>query len=59
MKKELFDIVARNLYGIEERGDLEQRYSDREDFLDIAVWTLRTMLEEAYELGKNERHATK
>lgn len=54
MKKELFEIAARNIYAVEQRGDLDQRYRDDDDFLDVAVWTLRKMLEEAYELGKQD-----
>ncbi|MCW6681304.1 hypothetical protein NHG29_00215 [Aerococcaceae bacterium NML160702] len=37
---------------VKERGDLEKRNSDSEDFLDISVWGLKAMLQEAYELGK-------
>lgn len=54
IKKELYEIAERNVYGLNGRGDLEQRFSDEEDFLDISVWGLRTMLEEAYQLGKQE-----
>lgn len=28
MKKELFEIAARNIYAVEQRGDLDQRYRD-------------------------------
>lgn len=54
MKQELFEIAKRNIYGLEKRGDLEQRFIDSEDFLDVAVWSIRKMLEEAYELGKQD-----
>lgn len=54
MKQELFEIAKRNIFGLEERGDLEQRFIDSEDFLDVAVWSIRKMLEEAYELGKQD-----
>ena len=36
---------------IRERGDLEERNSDSEDFIDISVWGLKKMLEQAYALG--------
>lgn len=48
MEKDLFGIIYKN-FG---RSDLETRHSDNEDFLDIAVWTLKTALEEAYKAGQ-------
>lgn len=52
VEKQLLEIAKRNSATIEERGSLERRYSDSEDFLDIAVWSIQQMLEEAYELGR-------
>lgn len=54
MRKSLYKIAEKNLLAVEERGNLETRYNDSEDFLDVAVWTLQKMLEEAYELGKKQ-----
>lgn len=54
MRKSLYKIAEKNLLAVEERGDLKTRYNDSEDFLDVAVWTLQKMLEEAYELGKKQ-----
>jgi len=48
----LFKIAAKNIYPVEERGDLEARGNDEEDFLDIGVWGLKLALIEAYNLGK-------
>lgn len=45
------EIAKRNSHAVRGRGDLEARYSDSEDFLDISVWSLQDMLEEAYRLG--------
>lgn len=50
--KQLLEIAKRNSHAIENRGDLEKRNTDAEDFLDISVWSLKKMLEETYELGK-------
>ena len=50
----VLEIAKRVVYGVKERGDLEQRFNDSEDFLDIAVWTLREAMEEAYALGKED-----
>ena len=39
--------------GMDGRTDLETKNSDREDFHDIAVWSLKAALIEAYNLGKD------
>lgn len=54
MDKRLLDIAKRNSHAVRGRGDLEARYSDSEDFLDISVWSLQDMLEEAYRLGLSD-----
>ncbi len=51
-EKKLLQIAKKCMVAVEERGDLETRHSDGEDFLDIAVWELRNALEKAYRLGK-------
>ena len=40
-------------YSIEimERGGLDTRDNDREDFPEISIWGIREMLEKAYQLG--------
>ena len=53
-QRKVLEIAKRVVYGVKERGDLEQRYRDSDDFLDIAVWTLREAMEEAYALGKED-----
>ena len=58
LKKEnlqLLEIAKKNSYAVENRGDLEKRNNDSEDFLDISVWSLKEMLREAYELGKQNK----
>ena len=54
LQKQLEQIAMENSYGVEQRGDLETRNSDEEDFLDISVWSLKEMLKQAYELGKKD-----
>ena len=51
----LLEIAKKNSYAVENRGDLERRNNDSEDFLDISVWSLKGMLREAYELGKQNK----
>ena len=41
--------------GMDGRTDLETKNSDREDFHDIAVWSLKAALIEAYNLGKEAK----
>ena len=55
MKKQLIEIAKKNSY----RGDLETRNSDSEDFIEMSVWSIKAMLEEAYELGKKAAKANK
>ena len=51
----LVTIAKENIAAMENRTDLERHYSDEEDFLDIAVWELKTILINAYELGKKSK----
>ena len=52
LDKKLYEIAAKHLIGIAERGDLATHHSDREDFIEVAVWELEAALKEAYEAGK-------
>ena len=53
--KELLRIAREKITTMENRTDLEQRFNDEEDFLDIAVWELKDALTAAFELGKASR----
>lgn len=53
-QRKLLTIAKKHFYSVKKRGDLETRYHDAEDFLDISVWCLKAALEEAYELGLQE-----
>ena len=48
------EIAKKNLYAVEERGDLETRNWDGADFFEVSVWGLKKALEEAYLLGKGK-----
>ena len=52
---ELLRIARETITTMESRTDLEQHFSDEEDFLDIAVWELKAALTAAFELGKASR----
>lgn len=49
--KKIYEIAAKHLIEVAERGELETRNSDREDFLEVSVWALEAALKEAYEVG--------
>lgn len=49
---QLEDIAKKFMYAIEKRGDLEDRDSDEEDFIETSVFSIKAALIEAYELGK-------
>lgn len=50
--KQLLEIAKKHSFEVEDRGDLEVRHNDSEDFLEVSVWGLKAMLEDAYKLGK-------
>lgn len=51
---QILEIAKKNLYAVEERGDLETRNWDGADFFEVSVWGLKKALEEAYLLGKGK-----
>ena len=53
-QKALLDI-AKRLMVEENRGDLEARGCDSEDFIEVPVWGIQKAMEEAYLLGKAEK----
>lgn len=53
--KKLYEIAAKHLIAVEERGDLETRRSDGEDFFEVSVWGLAAALKEAYEAGQKSK----
>ena len=44
-------------YAIEERGGVEERENDAEDFLEVGIASIQRMLEEAYRLGLRDGQA--
>ena len=51
MNDKLIKIAKKNFYAVEERGNLETRDNDHEDFFEVSVWGLKAALEEAYKAG--------
>ncbi len=55
IEKELYEIAAKHLILVSERGDLETRHSDSEDFIEVSVWGLEAALKDAYEAGRKAK----
>lgn len=53
--KALLEIAKSTAYSVEQRGDLEYRMSDSEDFIEVSVGSIEEMLEQAFLLGKASR----
>ena len=49
--KELERIAMKASYTLEERGGIEGRDNDWEDFPEVSIAAIQRMLEEAYRLG--------
>ena len=56
-KIELNKIATKINYTLRDRGNLETQNNDEKDFVNISVWELKEMLEEAYNLGKHKNTA--
>jgi hypothetical protein len=51
----LLEIAKKTSYAIEQRGDLEYRMNDEEDFVDLSVGAIEAMLEQAFLLGQQSK----
>ena len=49
--EELEKIAMRASYTLKERGGIDMRHNDREDFPEIEIASIQVMLEDAYRLG--------
>lgn len=49
------EIAKKYFYAVRERGDLDERGNDSEDFIETSVWSLQAALEAAYEAGRQSR----
>ena len=49
--KELEQIAMTASYSLNERGGIDMRHNDREDFQEIEISSIQVMLENAYRLG--------
>lgn len=53
-EKKIEKMAIKECWMIEERGGLDTRNNDHDDFIDMAVWTIKDLMIKAYELGKAE-----
>ena len=53
--KKVYEIAAKHLITVQERGDLEAHHCDSEDFIEIPVWGLEAALKDAYEAGRKSK----
>ena len=53
--KKVYEIAAKHLITVQERGDLAAHHSDSEDFIEVSVWGLEAALKDAYEAGRKSK----
>ena len=51
---QLVSVAQSHIPALEDRGDLEARDNDHEDFFETSVWSLKAALMAAYDLGRSE-----
>ena len=54
-KNLITEIAKKYSYTIQERGDLESRMNDEEDYIEVSIMSIEAMLEAAYKAGKENR----
>lgn len=55
LEKRLLEIAMKHSYEMKERKDFEPRNRDSEDFIEVSIWGLKAMLEEAFKAGKQSK----
>lgn len=53
-KDNIFIAAAQEIAGLAERGSLETKHNDDEDFMVVSVWGLSAALEKVYRLGLSD-----
>ena len=54
-EKKLIELAKDHIPELRPRKDLEPHNSDSEDFFETSVWSLKSALEAAYQLGKESK----
>lgn len=53
-KEKIFSVASQEIVGLPERGSLETKHNDDEDFMVVSVWELSAALEKVYRLGVSD-----
>lgn len=53
-KEKIFSVASQEIVGLSERGSLETKHNDDEDFMVVSVWELSAALEKVYRLGVSD-----
>lgn len=53
-KEKIFSVASHEIVGLHERGSLETKHNDNEDFMVVSVWELSAALENVYRLGVSD-----
>ena len=53
-KEKIFSVASHEIVGLHERGSLETKHNDDEDFMVVSVWELSAALEKVYLLGVSD-----
>ena len=57
-KEKIFSVASQDIVGLPERGSLETKHNDDEDFMVVSVWELSAALEKVYRLGVSDGKST-
>lgn len=55
VEKQLLEIAMKHSTAMENRKSFEKKNNDGDDFVEVGIWGLKKMLEEAYLLGQESR----
>ena len=55
VEKQLLEVAMKHSIAMEVRKSFKKKNSDSEDFVEMAIWNLKAMLEDAYRLGQESR----
>lgn len=55
LEKQLLNIAMKNSTSMEYRKSFQKKNNDSDDFVEMAIWNLKAMLEDAYRLGQESR----
>lgn len=55
VEKQLLEIAMEHSMAMEVRKSFQKKNNDSDDFVEMAIWNLKAMLEDAYRLGQESR----